>query len=151
MYKFKDTELIFNKRLSDSLSGIYGVGFQKASYICDLLGFGSSYNINLLNRFSYELIVVILKYYYILDDRLKNIIMQRLNFFVENRRIVGLRLMKGLPVRGQRTHTNRQSARRLKNYFLRKEEVVVIPVGKQKDQKKGKNSNKLQQVKNKKK
>lgn len=152
MYKFKDTELIFNKRLRDSLSNIYGVGFQKASYICDLLGFGNSYNINLLNRFSYELIVIILKYYYILDDRLKGIIMQRLNFFVENRRIVGLRLMKGLPVRGQRTHTNRQSARRLKNFFLKKEEIVVMQTNNKKGQKKGNiNTNKVQQTKLKKK
>ena len=144
MYKFKDTELVFNRRIRDSLSDIYGVGFQKSSYICDLLGFGTSYNINLLNRFFYELLVIILKYYYILDDRLKGIIMQRLNFFVENRRIVGLRLLKGLPVRGQRTHTNRQSARRLKPFFLKKEEVVTITVSK-KDQAKGKKNNKVQQ------
>ena len=147
MYKFKDTELSFNRRLRDSLSDIYGVGFQKASYICDLLGFGLSYNINLLNRFFYELLVIILKYYYILDDRLKGLLMQRLNFFVENRRIVGLRLSRGLPVRGQRTRTNRQSARRLKPLFLKVEEPIITS-GKQKDFKgNNKNQNKNQNKK----
>ena len=140
MYKFKDTELSFDRRLRDSLSDIYGVGFQKASYICDVLGLGLSYNINLLNRFFYEAIVTILKYNYILDDRLKGLIMQRLNFFVDNRRMVGIRLSRGLPVRGQRTHTNSQTPRRLRPLFLKKVEPTTTNDRKQKNQS-GKNKN----------
>ena len=132
MYKFQDTELKFDKRLRDSLAGIYGVGFQKASYICDLLGLGLSFNINLLNNYFYELIVIIFKFYYILEERLKNIINQRLNFFFEIRRIVGIRLSKGLPVRGQRTHSNRQSARNLRPLLIKKEETVINEVSKTK-------------------
>jgi len=120
MFKFKDTNLPYNRRLRDSLTAIYGVGFQKSSYICDTLGLGSNYNVNLMNSYFYEAIVVFLKYYYIVDDRLSSIINQRLNFFFENRRIVGLRLSKGLPVRGQRTQTNRQNARNLKPTFFKK-------------------------------
>lgn len=123
MFKFKDTNLPYNCRLRDSLTAIYGVGFQKSSYICDTLGLGLTYNVNLMNSYFYEAIVVFLKYYYIVDDRLKNIINQHLNFFFENRRIVGLRLSKGLPVRGQRTHTNRQNARNLRPLFFKKSET----------------------------
>lgn len=120
MFKFKDTNLPYSRRLRDSLTYIYGVGFQKSSYICDSLGFGLTFNVNLLNSYFYEAIVILLKNYYIVDDRLKNIVNQRINFFFENRRIVGLRLFKGLPVRGQRTHTNRQNARNLKPIIFKK-------------------------------
>lgn len=125
MYKFQDTELKYNRRVRDSLIDIYGVGFQKASYVCDFLGLGNSFNINLLNNYFYELMVIIFKYYYILEERLKNLIFQRLDFFLEIRRIVGLRLLKGLPVRGQRTQSNRQNARKLRPLLVKKDEVIV--------------------------
>jgi len=126
MFKFKDTNLLYNCRLRDALTSIYGVGFQKSSYICDLLGLGLNFNINLMNSYFYEAIVTILKYYYVVDERLRNILYQRLTFFFENRRIAGLRLFKGLPVRGQRTHTNRQTARKLKPMSLKKEDNEVV-------------------------
>jgi len=81
MFKFKDTNLVYNCRVRDSLTAIYGVGFQKSSYICDSLGLGLTFNINLINNYYYDAIVVMLKYYYIVDERLKNIIYQRLTFF----------------------------------------------------------------------
>jgi len=132
MFKFKDTNLLYNRRLRDSLTRIYGVGFAKSSYICDSLGLGLTFNINLLNSYFYEAIVLILKQYYIVDDRLKNIINQRINFFFENRRIVGLRLFKGLPVHGQRTHTNRQNSRNLKPLIFKKMINTTIEVKKKK-------------------
>jgi len=121
MYKYQDIKLKFDRRLRDSLKDIYGIGFQRASYICDFLGFGSSYNINLLNKYYYELIVSIFKFYYILEERLRNIILQRLTYFFDIRLISGIRLSKGLPVRGQRTHSNRQNPRNLKPFLVKKE------------------------------
>ena len=126
MYKFQDTELQYNRRVRDSLSDIYGIGFQKASYICDMLGFGLSFNINLMNNYYFDLMLIMFKYYYILEERLKSLIHQRLDYFVEIRRIAGLRLVKGLPVRGQRTHTNRQNARKLKPLLIKREETIEI-------------------------
>lgn len=151
MYKFQDTELKYNRRVRDSLIDIYGVGFQKASYVCDFLGLGSSFNINLLNNYFYELMVIIFKYYYILEERLKNLVFQRLDFFLEIRRIVGLRLLKGLPVRGQRTQSNRQNARKLRPLLVKKDEVIIPVISKSskgKDKNKGGKTSK-NQVKNK--
>ena len=51
MFKFKDTNLDFNKKLRDSLSNIHGIGLQRASFICDSLGLGISFNINFLNNY----------------------------------------------------------------------------------------------------
>lgn len=131
MFKFKDTTLPYNCRLRDSLTTIYGVGFQRSSYICDSLGLGLMFNINFMNNYFYEAIIIILKYFYIVDERLKNIIYQRLVFFFENRRIAGLRLFKGLPVRGQRTHTNRQTARKLKPVSIQKIETEKVVLKKE--------------------
>jgi ribosomal protein S13 len=136
MFKFKDTDLPFDYRLRDSLTSIYGIGFQRSSYICDSLGLGLSFNINLLNSYFYDMIVTMLKSYYILEDRLKNILNQRLNFFLENRRIVGIRLFKGLPVRGQRTQTNCANARNLKPISLNSTRVNLKEVKAQKKNKK---------------
>jgi len=141
MFKFKDTDLVYNCRLRDSLTAIYGVGFEKSSYICDSLGLGLTFSTNLMTSYFYEVIVVMLKSFYILDERLKSILYQRLVFFFENRRIAGLRLFKGLPVRGQRTHTNRQTARNLKPISIKKLEVEVII------NKKGKNKQKIKKNK----
>jgi ribosomal protein S13 len=120
LYKFRDTPLQFNRRVRDSVSAVYGLGFERASYVCDLLGLGASLNINSLNRYFYELMANIMKYNYFLDDRLKNFLMQRIVFFIENRRVAGVRLGKGLPNRGQRTHTNRKTALRLKPNLMRR-------------------------------
>jgi ribosomal protein S13 len=145
MYKFQDTELKYNRRVRDSLIDIYGVGFQKASYVCDFLGLGNSFNINLLNNYFYELMIIIFKYYYILEERLKNLIFQRLDYFLETRRITGLRLLKGLPVRGQRTQSNRQNARNLRPPLVKKDEIIVpivIKSSKGKGKDKGKDKGK---------
>jgi ribosomal protein S13 len=142
MYKFRDTDLLLNKRARDSLSDIYGVGFEKASYMCDLIGLGSSFNINMLNTYFYELLSNILKHYYFLDDRLKNFLMQRLLFFVENRRVSATRRSKGLPNRGQRTHTNRKTALRLKPNLLKRVELFLQPKPQDKSNSNKKNSKK---------
>jgi len=48
-------------------------------------------------------------------------------------------LFKGLPVRGQRTHTNRQTAKNLKPLPIKKlEEVVITKKGKNKQKNKKK-------------
>jgi ribosomal protein S13 len=127
MYKFRDTKLEFNRRVRDSFSDIYGIGFEKASYVSDLLGLGTSFYINSLNRYFYELMANIFKYHYILDDRLKNFLMQRLLFFVENRRLAGVRLSKGLPNRGQRTQSNRRTSLRLKPNLMRRADLFSQP------------------------
>jgi small subunit ribosomal protein S13 len=125
MFKFKDTSLPYNCRLRDSLTAVYGVGYQKSSYICDSLGLGSTFNINYLNNYFYEAIIASFKNFYILDDRLKSILSQRFGHFFEIRLIKGLRMSKGLPVRGQRTQTNSQNARNLKPIFPKNIQFII--------------------------
>lgn len=125
IFRFRDTKLPFKKRLRDSLSKIYGMGLQRSSYICDLLGFGLSYNINYLNRYFFESLSILMKYDYILDYRLRNLIKQRLEYFLEIRLSKGLRIFKGLPIRGQRTHSNSSTPKRLKPIIPKKLESLI--------------------------
>jgi len=131
--------------MRDSVSDVYGVGFERASYVCDLMGLGTSFSINSLNRYFYELIANILKHNYFLDDRLKNFLMQRIVFFIENRCIAGVRLGKGLPNRGQRTHINRKTALRLKPNLIRR--IDLFPPTETHNKPKN-NKNKQTQAKN---
>lgn len=145
MFKFRDTSLPFDCRLRDSLTNVYGLGYQRASYVCDSLGLGSSFSINSLNAYFYEATITFLKNFYILDNRLKSIFTQRFSFFFESRLVKGTRLDKGLPVRGQRTQTNSQNARILKPIFpknienLNEDTNTRTNINKKKNKKKQKN------------
>lgn len=52
-----------------------------------------------------------------LGKTLKKYIQDRINFYFEIRSVKGLRHKQGYPIRGQRTHTNAKTKKRL--YFLK--------------------------------
>ena len=55
-----------------------------------------------------------MKGFFILDDRLRFCVFQRLEVLINNGSIKGRRYMKGLPIHGQRTHSNGKTpARRM--------------------------------------
>lgn len=134
VFKFKDTKLPYRKRIQDSLTAVFGMGLQRASYACNALGFGMSYNINNINRYNNESVGVIMKYFYILADRLIILLKQRLEYFLEIRLTKGLRIFRGLPVNGQRTHSNRETTKRHKPILAKSLALMynVFPVFKQK-------------------
>jgi len=116
MFRFKDTIIPLNKGLRESLGYIYGIGRQRASYACDLYGFGLKFNVNNLNRYFFENFSIIFKNLFLLEERLGLFISQRLSFFFDIGRIRGKRYFRGLPVRGQRTHTNGKTPARLSTF-----------------------------------
>ena len=119
MFRFKDTILNLNGGIRQALSKIFGVGLQRASYFCDALGFGFSFKINNLNRFFFDCLTIIMKVFYVLDDRLKLCIFQRLEISIMNGSVSGRRYSRGLPKHGQRTHSNGKTpARRLLGGFF---------------------------------
>lgn len=122
--KFKDIKLALNKRLSDSLCKIYGIGIYRAKYICDLLGYGLYFNINYINRYFFECINIFYKKYFILNSRLKFMIKERLEFFWENKLIKGLRVFRGLPIHGQRTHSNHKTSYNLRPRLSRRLQII---------------------------
>jgi small subunit ribosomal protein S13 len=106
MFVFKDTIFSYKRNIRFQLAKVYGIGYQKSSKIADLIGISNYLFMDRLNYFFFELFSMIFKLYYITDDRLKFLIRQQMQKFLEIKSIRGIRFSRGLPVRGQRTHTN---------------------------------------------
>ncbi len=117
MVYLSETELPKNKSVYFALNQIYGLGKNKSFKICKKLGLCINYKVKNLLPEQVILLTKILESFKLQlssDLRKKNsIILKNLTSLKTYR---GLRLVKGLPVRGQRTHTNAKSAKRRKNF-----------------------------------
>ena len=114
-----ETEILNVKILSISLQKIYGLGSCHTNFICKKLGFSKNLKAGKLTSDQiFKLIKVIeesgLK---ITNDLRKNQIFYLKNL-ISIRSYRGLRRLRGLPVRGQRTHTNAKTAKKLKIYIF---------------------------------
>lgn len=102
-----ETKLLEIKSIFFALKKIYGIGNFRAVLICKKLGFSKNL---ILKNLSEEQILKIIKLIETLNfsitsdlKKLRISILKKLTFIKSYR---GLRRIKGLPVRGQRTHTN---------------------------------------------
>ena len=112
-----ETNLPENKSVLFALTNIYGIGKSTASLICKKLGFSINLKIKNLTP---EQVTEILRIIELLDltlnnelKKLKSLSLKKLIFIKSYR---GLRRVRGLPVRGQRTHTNAKSSRKNRRF-----------------------------------
>ena len=108
-----ESELPTSKVLSFALCSIYGLGRSHASSICKKLGFSKNLLVQALSK---EQTTKLIKHIESLDlfiasDLLKVrlLIAKKL---VSIKSYKGLRRYQGLPIRGQRTHTNAKTSRK---------------------------------------
>jgi small subunit ribosomal protein S13 len=112
-----ETEILNNKPIYFSLQKIYGIGKKQSNLLCKKLGF--SYNLKTSNLSSDQLVKLIKsieKSQLILTNELKKYQSLSLRTLIDIKSYKGLRRLKGLPVRGQRTHTNAQTAKKVKRF-----------------------------------
>lgn len=108
-----DTELQKNKQFAFALASIYGIGKAKSLLICKKLGFSRNLIVKDLSK---EQLVKIIKTVESLNILIAGDLLKSTLFLTK--RLVsiksyrGLRRYQGLPVRGQRTHTNAKTARK---------------------------------------
>jgi len=114
MLLFKDYNLKHNVNLRSELSKIYGIGITRANYVSDLFGIGKSFYVKHINHYYFDGISAIIKLFFIIDDRLKYLITQRMNYYFFLKLVRGIRFSRGLPIHGQRTHTNGHQQKYLK-------------------------------------
>ena len=124
MFKYKDVEFSLRSNLLNALNLIEGIGLSRASYILDSLGFSRFFKTIYMNYYYYGNIVILLKSRYVLDLRLKELHLQRLEFFFAKNFVKGKRLFDGLPLTG-RTHSNGGTASRLKPYSEKYNEEIM--------------------------
>lgn len=107
------TNLPENKSIIFSLTYVYGIGVSTSTLICKKLGLSSNLKTKDLTR---EQIVDLLKLVdslkIPLNNELKKIKTLSLKKLINIKSYRGLRRLRGLPVRGQRTHTNAKSSRK---------------------------------------
>jgi small subunit ribosomal protein S13 len=111
-----ETNLHENKSIFFALKKIYGIGKSRAFNICKPLGFSENLKVKNLSEEQIKKLLILVENSEILITsdlkKAKNLIIKNLVFIKSYR---GLRKIKGLPVRGQRTHTNGRTARKIKN------------------------------------
>jgi len=110
-----DTKLPESKSVLIALTSIYGVGKSASLNICKRLGFSRNLKIKDLTEDQTIEILRLIEFLGLnTTNELKQLKSQTLKNLIEIKCYKGLRRSRGLPVRGQRTHTNAKSARKNK-------------------------------------
>jgi small subunit ribosomal protein S13 len=109
-----ETELLDNKSIYFSLTKVFGVNRFQSFLICKKLGL--SYNVTLYTLTPYQSIKLI-KFVENLDllinNHLKKSNIMLAKKLIQIKTYKGIRRLRGLPVRGQRTHTNAKTSSKL--------------------------------------
>ena len=112
-----ETNLPENKSVFFALTHVYGIGKSTAFHICKKLGFSINLKIkDLTQEQTVEIIQIIDSLDLTLNNELKKLKSLTLKNLIQIKSYRGLRRVRGLPVRGQRTHTNAKSARKGKRF-----------------------------------
>ena len=107
-----ETELRGSKSIYFSLNKIYGLSYNQIKTVCKKVGFSINLKTNNLTSDQIvKLIKVIENSHFKINDDLKNFQVFNLKKLVGIKCYSGLRRIRGLPVRGQRTHTNAKTSR----------------------------------------
>ena len=100
------------KKIRTELTAIYGINFFLANQICDQLGLSSKLKVGDLSALQVDKLIRIVQHFHITGTELKRLLTQDIQRYTSIGIYKGFRFNQGLPVRGQRTHTNAQNTRR---------------------------------------
>ncbi len=95
-----------NKRVEIALTYIYGIGRTKAKEICERLGLPPERRVHELSDAEVIRIRELIDRDYQVEGDLRREVAMNIKRLMDLATYRGLRHRKGLPVRGQRTHTN---------------------------------------------
>jgi small subunit ribosomal protein S13 len=115
MLYITNKKIINTKKIQYALKKLYGINIFTSKKICKNIGINPNlltmqideYHINRLKKYIKENIII--------EYHLKNINNKRKNFLLKSKNIRGIRQHFGLPVRGQRTHSNAKTSKKIKN------------------------------------
>ena len=100
------------KKVVYALPQLYGIGLSRSRHICRELGLPPQLGISELTELQKFAIAKKIKDDFIVEGNLEEQLKQDLQRYQTNGSFRGYRLRHGLPVRGQRTHSNGKTARR---------------------------------------
>ena len=112
-----ETKLPENKSVVFALTKVYGIGEKTAYSICKKLGFSINLKTKDLTQEQVEEIIQLVDSLNLtLNNELKKLRSLNLKTLVSIKSYRGLRRVRGLPVRGQRTHTNAKSSKKTRRF-----------------------------------
>eukprot|EP00797_Seminavis_robusta_P035587 Sro884_mit_g215880.1 rps13 (116) ;mRNA; f:34490-34837 len=110
-----ESKLLENKSIYFALNSIYGIGKNKAFLICKKLGFAPNFKVkNLSSNKINQIFKLVESLNYVLANDLRKFKLMRKQHLLNIKSYRGLRRKKGFPVRGQRTHTNARTSKKLR-------------------------------------
>ena len=110
-----ESKLPETKPVYFALRYIYGIGKSKSIFICKKLGFSYNLKIKNLSETQVSKIAKLVEFLnFVVANDLKRLNLLALQKLVYIKSYRGLRRKKGFPVRGQRTHTNAKTAKRIR-------------------------------------
>ena len=113
MIYFYDIELTSDKSIFYAVQDVYGIGEKRALFICKKLGFSKNLKVGDLNEEQEtELLSLAKSLKLTLSADLKRIEYLSLKNHDLIKSYKGVRRKQGLPLRGQRTHTNSKTAKK---------------------------------------
>jgi small subunit ribosomal protein S13 len=110
-----ESKLPDNKSIQFALKSIYGIGNNKSFLICKKLGFSPNLKVKFLSSSQINQILKLVESLkFVLANDLKRFKLLRKQYLINIKSYRGLRRKKGFPVRGQRTHTNAKTAKKIR-------------------------------------
>jgi len=123
---------IFNKTISNSksilysLTVLYGINEYQSKKICKNVGINPQITVNKLKNYQVNRLINYINKNLKIEQVLRQFKKTRLNELLEIKSIRGIRRNTGLPVRGQRTHTNAKTAKKFKKVIGHKQNKRVL-------------------------
>ncbi len=125
MARIAGVDLPRNKRLAIALTYIYGIGRTSAQGICDKAEIDSTSNTDVLSDGEVVRLREIIERDYKVEGDLRREVSQNIKMLMDIGCYRGLRHRRGLPVRGQRTHTNARTRKGPKKTVAGKKKTLA--------------------------
>lgn len=106
---------IKKKYLVPGLTAVYGIGKSMSLSLCQRLGFQKTFLLkNLTDEDIYQISQLIDELKILTKGDLSRWVKQKIDHLSSQKTYRGIRHRQGLPLRGQRTHTNARTAKKLR-------------------------------------
>jgi small subunit ribosomal protein S13 len=125
MARIAGVDLPRNKRLVIALTYIYGIGRSSAQAICDAAGIDGTSKTDILSDNEAVRLREIIERDYKVEGDLRREVSQNIKMLMDIGCYRGLRHRRGLPVRGQRTHTNARTRKGPKKTVAGKKKTLA--------------------------
>jgi small subunit ribosomal protein S13 len=113
-FSFRDKDLNLERELRCTLKGIYGIGWTRANWFSNRLGFGYPFSASQLNSYQIHLLSGLLNRMLRSETKIKRNVEVRIRQLQDLGNLRGRRHALFLPTRGQRSRTNAKTQKKLR-------------------------------------